>query len=304
MTGARLPDERVGVVVITRDRREELLRTLAAVTALPEAPPVVVVDNDSSDGTADAVVNAGFTSVTLLRAGRNLGAVGRNVGTALLDRPYVAFCDDDTWWAPGALSRAADVLDHHPSVAVVTGRILVEPGGRDDPINAELADSPLPPSPGLPGPRLGSFLAGASMVRRAPFLGVGGFERRLLIGGEEQLLAADLASGGWELIHVSDVVVHHQPSTARDADRRRRQGIRNHLWFLWLRRPVPAALRRTVHLLRTVPRDRVTAVALLNAAAGAAWVVRHRRPVPPEVEAGYRLLDRPQMRSTATRHVS
>lgn len=35
----RAPDERVGVVVITRDRRRELLRSLEALVSLPEAPP-------------------------------------------------------------------------------------------------------------------------------------------------------------------------------------------------------------------------------------------------------------------------
>src|SRR5699024_738649 len=68
---------------------------------------------------------------------------------------------------------AADALDEHPDVAVVTARILVEPGGSEDPIVAELRHSPVPGRRGLPGPALGSFLAGASVVRRAAFIGAG-----------------------------------------------------------------------------------------------------------------------------------
>src|SRR5699024_8206140 len=102
-----------------------------------------------------------------------LGAVGRNLGTRALTTPYVAFCDDDTWWSPGSLRVAADALDEHPDVAVVTARILVEPGGSEDPIVAELRHSPVPGRRGLPGPALGSFLAGASVVRRAAFIGAG-----------------------------------------------------------------------------------------------------------------------------------
>ncbi|MDO0931403.1 hypothetical protein QQY66_06815 [Streptomyces sp. DG2A-72] len=30
------------------------------------------------------------------------------------DTPYVAFSDDDSWWTPGALRQAADLLDVHP----------------------------------------------------------------------------------------------------------------------------------------------------------------------------------------------
>lgn len=39
------PDGRVTVAVITRDRRASALRTLDALRALPERPPVIVVDS-------------------------------------------------------------------------------------------------------------------------------------------------------------------------------------------------------------------------------------------------------------------
>ncbi|MFD0853569.1 glycosyltransferase family 2 protein, partial [Actinomadura adrarensis] len=46
---------RCTVVVITRDRRETLLDTLGRLRELPGKPPVIVVDNASSDGTPEAV---------------------------------------------------------------------------------------------------------------------------------------------------------------------------------------------------------------------------------------------------------
>jgi GT2 family glycosyltransferase len=297
------PDARVAVVVITHQRREELLLAVDRLRTLPERPRVVVVDNGSTDGTADAV-RARFPEVTLVASPENLGAVGRNVGVALLDTPYVAFCDDDTWWDPGSLSAAADVLDRHPRLAVVTARILVEPGGTEDPVVAELRDSPVHGADWLPGPALGSFLAGASVVRRTAFLEVGGFSERLWLGGEEELMAGDLAAAGWELCYLPALTVHHQASRARNPHLRRRHGIRNTLWTTWLRRPLRPALRRTGHLLRTVPRDRVTARALLEAAGGIPWVLRERRVLPPHAEARFAALEDAQARSTARRYVS
>ncbi len=296
-------DPRLGVVAITHNRCAELLRTVEQMQALPEAPPMVVVDNGSTDGTADAVAER-FSEVRLIRLKRNVGAAARNVGVAELDRPYVAFCDDDTWWESGSLRCAADVLETHADIAVITGRIVVEPDGREDPICVELRDSPLPRPPGSPGPMLLSFLAGASMVRRRSFVEAGGFDRRFLIGGEEQLLACDLASRGWQMVYVPDVVVHHWPSRQRDAHLRRRQGIRNTMWFWWLRRPARAAFSRTLHLVRTAPHDRVTLSAIADALAGAPWVLRSRRVVPHHVEEGLRLLDEPQKTSRARRYVS
>jgi GT2 family glycosyltransferase len=296
-------DPRVAVVVITHHRRDELLLALSRLRRLPERPHVVVVDNGSTDGTADAV-RAQHPWVELIASPTNLGAVGRNLGVARLDTPYVAFCDDDTWWEPGSLRTAADTLDAHPRLAVLTARILVEPGGVEDPIVAELRDSPVVGADWLPGPALGSFLAGASVLRRDAFDEVGGFSERLWLGGEEELMAGDLAAAGWELCYLPGLTVHHQASTARDPHRRRADGIRNTLWTTWLRRPVRPALRRTVHLLRTVPRDRVTARGLLAAVAGLPWVLRERRVLPPHAEARFTALEHAQRSSTARRYVS
>ncbi|MFC7381769.1 glycosyltransferase family 2 protein [Sphaerisporangium rhizosphaerae] len=295
-------DGRVTVVVITMDRREELVRTLGHMTALPERPGVIVVDNGSRDGSADAVARD-FPGVRLIRSPHNLGAVARNAAVQEVMTPYVAFCDDDTWWEPGALSRAADLLDAHPRLASVTGRILVEPSLREDPITPELRYSPVPGPPWLPGPALLSILAGASMLRVTAFREAGGFSPRLWLGGEEELLSLDLAARGWWLCWAEDVVVHHAASTVRDRRQRRRLGIRNTLWTAWLRRPAFDALRRTVAVLRSIPKDRASVSAVGAALAGLPWVLRERRVVPMDVERGLRLLEEPQRTSVARRYV-
>ncbi len=217
--------------------------------------------------------------------------------------PYVAFCDDDTWWEPGALTRAADLLDAFPRLASVTGRILVEPGGEEDPITPELRHSPVPAPPWLPGPALISIMAGASMLRVTAFQAAGGFSPRLWLGGEEELLSLDLAAAGWWMSWAEDVIVHHAASAARDPRQRRILGIRNTLWTAWLRRPAAGALRHTVMVLGSAPRDRASAAAVARAVAGLPWVMRHRRVVPGHVEAALRLLEAPQRASPARRYV-
>ena len=294
---------RVTVVVITRNRVADTLRSLGHLVALPERPPIVLLDNASDDGTAAAVREA-HPSVQVIELDRNLGGAARNIGVERAGTPYVAFSDDDSWWAPHALTRAADVLDAHPSVAAVTARTLVGEENREDPLNAELAESPLPTEPGLPGPAVLGFLACATVVRTSAYLEVGGFDERLLVGGEEELLACDLATRGWRIVYVADVVAHHHPSSQRSAHARRRIGIRNTLWFNWLRRPARSALRRTLYMARTVPRDSVSLGGFWDALRGAGWVLRARRVVPAHVEAQLRLLDEPQMTSSARRYVS
>jgi GT2 family glycosyltransferase len=82
---------RVTVVIATRNRRPELLRTLGRLHRLPERPPVVVVDNASADGSA-AAVREHFPAVVLRVLSRNAGAAARNAGVALAATPYVARC--------------------------------------------------------------------------------------------------------------------------------------------------------------------------------------------------------------------
>lgn len=286
---------RYTAAVITHNRCASLLRTLDQLAGLPERPPVIVVDNASTDGTSEVI--AGLPQVRAVYADGNLGAVARNVAVEHASTPYVAFCDDDTWWEPGAMDRAATLLDEHPALAVVTGRIIRQPAGREDPVVAEMRDSPLPRPPWLPGPALGSFMAGASMVRVSAFREAGGFSRRLWLDGEEELLATDLMNLGWHMCFADDVVVNHRPSPVRDTHRRRRRGIRNTLWSAWLRRPVGSALRHTAWLLRTVPRDLASTRAFAEALGGLGWVVRERAAVRDDVERRLRTLETSNRRS-------
>jgi GT2 family glycosyltransferase len=283
-------DPRISVVMVTRNRVDETLRSLSMLGALPERPPIVLVDNASSDGTAAAVRRV-HPDVRVVELDENFGSGARNDGVALVDTPYVAFADDDSWWAPGSLSDAADALERHPRLAAVSARVLVGEEAREDPICAEQATSPLPREPDLPGPPIMGFLACALAIRCSAFEQAGGFERRMMIGGEEDLLAADLASAGWALCYLPELTVHHHPSHRRSVSRRRRTSTRNSLWFAWLRRPAPSALRHTARVLGHAGRDRAALAGVVDAVRAAPWVLRGRRVVPRGVEASLRLLE-------------
>lgn len=276
-------DSRISVVMITHNRRDETLGTVSRLTQLPEQSRIVLVDNGSTDGTVDAV-RARFPNVDVVEAGANIGAAGRNLGVERVDTPYVALCDDDTWPDPGCLRHAADLLDANPRLAILSGLVLVGPEDIEDPICAEMERSPVPGEPEMPGPALLGFLAGASVVRRAAFLSAGGFERRFEVGGEEELLALDLVSGGWWICYDRDYVVHHHPSSRRSQPSRRTALVRNALWTVWLRRSPAGAARQTARLACGWVWDADTVRGIRAALSGLPWVLRHRRAVPRWVE--------------------
>lgn len=286
-----MPDPRVSVVIATRNRPDELLTTLGHLRNLPERPRVIVVDNASAGGNAEAVREQ-YPEVEVLSLDENLGGAGRNLGVERVNTPYVAFSDDDSWWSPGSLTRAADLLDAHPRLAVLAARILVGPQEKKDPICDEMAHGPLPPEPDLPGPPVRGFLGCAAVVRREAYLEAGGYEPRMLVGGEEELLAADLAAAGWGLAYADGVVCHHHPSKVRDPRDRRRSGIRNVLWFTWLRRPPSTVAWHTLPVLRASLTDPDARSGLLQALEHLPWVLRNRRVLPRHVEKDLRELDK------------
>src|SRR4051794_17066217 len=272
-------EARVSIVVLTFNRCEEVLHTLGKLVALPERPRIVVVDNGSSDGSAEAIKRH-FQQVAIISLPENIGASARNHGVAALRTPYVAFCDDDAWWEPGSISRAADVLDQHPSVAVVCARILVGRMAYEDPTSTCMANSPLQSS-NLPGRTILGFMAGASVMRVTAYRQVGGYCPRLFLGGEEELMALDFAAHGWRMLYIAAVIVRHVPSATRDADARRALLARNAVWVACMRLPLPELLHRIL-ALNTLPNARMRT--LWRTLAGLPWAVGERKVIPKEVE--------------------
>jgi N-acetylglucosaminyl-diphospho-decaprenol L-rhamnosyltransferase len=284
-------DRGVTVVVATRNRRDDLLRSVPRHLALPERPRVIVVDDASADGSADALA-AAHPEVELIRLRAGRGGAARNEGARLASGPYVAFTDDDAWWSAGALARAAALLDAHPRLAVVQAHVLVGAAERVDPTCAAMARTPLAPEDGQPGLPILSFVACAVVVRRSAFLSAGGFSERLGVGGEEQLLSWDLAASGWQLSYVPEIVAHHDPRAAAGGRHDRDEiVVRNALWSSWLRRPAAVAIRHTARTLAAAARDRASRRGLARALSGCAWIARERRPSPARVERMLELLE-------------
>jgi len=281
--GAGAP--RVTVVVASMDRREELLASLPRHEA-----PVVLVDNASTDGTVEAVRER-LPHVEVVPLPANRGAAARTLGAARATTPYVAFADDDSWWAPGSLARAVELLDASPRAALLNARILVGTSERLDPVCDLLATSPLGTEPDLPGPSLLGFIACAAVVRRDAFLSVGGFDDVVVFPGEEERVALDLVTDGWGVAYADELVIHHHPSPVRDgAERRRARITRAALLTAVMRRPWPVVVARARAAWSAGGPERA---GLRAALADVPAALRARRPVPAAVEAMAALLEGP-----------
>ncbi|CAN5612216.1 glycosyltransferase [soil metagenome] len=284
----------VTVVTVTRNRRDGVVDAIERHRKGGVLPPYILVDNASTDGTADAV-RARHPEVVIVELPENRGSVARNDGVLAARTPYVAFSDDDSWWAPGALEESAAVFAAYPRLGLLAARTLVGPDERLDPVSAQLVASPLGTDPDLPGPSVLGFLACSAIVRRRAYLAVGGFEPLLFFLAEEMVLAVHLAAAGWGLSYVDEVVAHHHPPPGRPPSRaRRRLHGRNELLGAWLCRPYPVAAARTARAVGAGLRDRdadqlASVLALLPLLPAA--LARREQP-PRHIEDQLRLLER------------
>ncbi|GGR13194.1 glycosyl transferase [Actinoplanes ianthinogenes] len=265
--------DEVTVVVATRNRPDLLRRTVPRHHA-----PTIVVDNASDQPLS-------VPGAALVRLPENIGAAARNIGVRQAGTPFVAFADDDSYWEPGSLARAARIFRDHPRAALLTAKVLVGPEGRLDPVSAGMAAAPIGTPPGAAGPSVLGFLSCAVVVRRDAFLAAGGFSPELFVYGEEALLAMDLAAAGHQLSYVPELVVRHHPEPAgRDNRARSRREARNRALTALLRRPPAIVARTLAEVARTRP------AALPDIARDLPWALRHRRPLPAAVESALRAL--------------
>lgn len=127
----------VTIVIASRNRWPDLQQSLPRHHA-----PVILIDNGSTDGTPE-LVRTHFPHIKVVAVEKNLGSSARNLGVELAATPYVAFSDDDSWWEPGALTRASALFAAHPSVGLIAVRILVGSAQRLDPTCSMMMASPL-----------------------------------------------------------------------------------------------------------------------------------------------------------------
>jgi glycosyltransferase involved in cell wall biosynthesis len=133
---------------------------------------VIVVDDDSTDGTEAVVAGLG-TRYIKVRCHSMGGA--KNAGLAHVDTPYVTFLDDDDAWLPGNMEEQLHALESHPAAAFAYGVVQC----------ATPALEPLPyryPAPPLPSGHVPRELhlaypqLGVVLFRRSALLEVHGFD--------------------------------------------------------------------------------------------------------------------------------
>lgn len=228
-----------GAVVVNYNARDYLVECLESLLAAG-AKPVVVADNGSTDGSAEAV-RARFPEVIWRDTGSNLGyGGGANIGAALVHCDLFVVCNPDVVVEAGALRELRRHMEASATTAVVGPSISntdgsLYPSARRFP---DLADSIghgflgqfWPSNPFSRRYRMTNWdhlqarevdwVSGAFfMVRRSAWEEVGGFDQGFFMYLEDVDLCWRLRRAGWQVafdpaaqvVHVQGISADRHP---------------------------------------------------------------------------------------------
>lgn len=188
---------RLSYLIISYNRRETLLANLARLPALTPAGlewEAWVVDNGSTDGSADAVANR-FPWAHLVRSRKNRGMPARNLALPHCQGDFVMLLDDDSYAKdPDAIARLMTMLETQPAMAAVSGRVLLRDGREE--------------ASALPG----VFIGCATLLRSAAVKSAGGFARDFFRQAEEYDLSFRLWAAGNSVGRCEDAEFWHDKS--------------------------------------------------------------------------------------------
>ncbi len=223
------PGCRVAVVVLSWNGRDDTLRCLASLAAVSYTPlSVVVVDNGSIDGSADAVESA-FPDVVVVRLGRNAGfSGGVNAGiAAALERGAddVLLLNNDMVVDAGFLAPLVNAA-MQPEVAAACSQILfAEPPDRiwyagasfhprrgHHGRNIGFGKAPVPPA--RPPYEVDCACGGAMLIPRRAIEEVGLFDEGLFAYREDLDWSLRAREPGGRVVVVPASIVRHRVSAS------------------------------------------------------------------------------------------
>lgn len=120
--------DKISVIIPVFNRRREISRAVASVLGQTLPPDeILVVDDASTDGTADAVAGLHEPLIRILRHQHNRGAAAaRNTGIEAAQGDWIAFLDSDDEWDKRKLAQQLGALRRASSdtAAGVTGYVI------------------------------------------------------------------------------------------------------------------------------------------------------------------------------------
>jgi GT2 family glycosyltransferase len=215
----RQPSPRASIIIVSYNAREKLFRCLASVMQyLASDCEIIVVDNASHEGNADAIEND-FPEITLIRSATNLGfAGGCNLGVEQARGTYLIFLNPDTLVDENWLQALLRPLETDEKAGLVTAKILLmEDRERINTCGCNIHITGLTLCRGMGWSRrnytevdeVGAISGAAFAIRRQLFNRLGGFDEEMFLYMEDTDLSLRARLLGFPTLYVPDSIVYH-----------------------------------------------------------------------------------------------
>ena len=133
---------KVAAVVVTWNSRQDIPACLdSLISQTFPLSDIVVVDNASTDGTAD-LISSDYPQVRLLRQSRNEGfARGNNCGIAAVEADWILTINPDAYIDPDYVTKLLNYAENRPRIGALTGKLLSVDGRAIDSAGIEIYQS-------------------------------------------------------------------------------------------------------------------------------------------------------------------
>jgi len=212
----------VSIIIPVHNQAAVTRRCLEAVLQ-SGAREIVVVDDASTDSTAEVLTEFGSRVRTLHHASNEGFAKSCNDGAAAAAGEYLLFLNNDTVPEPGWLDALVGYAEHHPEAAVVGAKLLY-PDHTIQHAGVAICQDRYPRHlySGFPGDhpatnKSRSFqivTAACALVRRPAFEAMGGFDTAFCNGFEDVDLCLRLGQAGYEIHYCAECRVMHLESVS------------------------------------------------------------------------------------------
>ncbi len=208
------------------------LEALSRQTIPRDAYQIIVIDNGSSDSTAD--IARGFAGVEVIAETRPGSYVARNLGIGRVDAPITAFTDADCTPAPDWLEQVLRAAEANPGFGVLAGKIeLFDEIAQEREVFGDYERLfSFPQAHAARGNCATANWASETAVLKQ----LGGFDAALKSGGDRQM-ALRIREAGYPLVYVPGMVVRHPVRASRAELVRKRQRLSGGRWDRTAKRP-------------------------------------------------------------------
>jgi GT2 family glycosyltransferase len=222
----------ISVVVVNWNRKELLRTCLRSLSQQIGADfETIVVDNGSSDGSADLAEREFHARVIRNRENRGFCAAN-NQGIAAGRGEFIALLNNDAEASPGWLAALERACSQAPDIGMAASKVLVwEDRGRIDKVGHLIYPDGQNRGRGSGAPDRGQFDREeevlwpdgcAALYRREMLDRIGGFDEDFFAYGDDAELGLRARIAGWRCIYTPAAVVWHRRGSTLGKDSARR----------------------------------------------------------------------------------